>query len=384
MSSSTENRRGVEEEAHAASVDPDPIARAGFLSDLALKLRRLSIGLWGERRALEMVGQSASLLDLQAKMEKVARFREPVLITGESGVGKEQLAQAIYLLSDRKGKPYVSVNCPQYQEGNLTVSELFGHRKGSFTGAIEDRKGAFEAADGGVIFLDEIGDLHKSAQSLLLRALATGEFKPVGSDRARSADVRVVAATNRPLNRLRMAQDFRDDLFFRLQYFYLRVGPLRERGDDWRLLLDYMLVKLRQKYGVSKRFSAASLKLLETYNWPGNTRQLIAVATMGYAMADGDRIEPGDFSAEIEVSGDARDSAELLYQRIVEDGAGFWEVIYQPFMERDLNRREVKLVIQRGLQATQGNYRKLMDVLHMPASDYQKWMDFLRHHKLKA
>src|SRR5206468_7016675 len=148
-----------------------------------------------------MVGISEPFQALLGKLEKVARFREPVLVTGESGVGKEGVAQALYLLSQQTmGRPYVAVNCPQFQEDNLTVSELFGHAKGSFTGALTDRRGAFEEADGGVLFLDEVGDLHLTAQAMLLRTLQTGEFKPLGAARSRLADVRVVSATNRSLN----------------------------------------------------------------------------------------------------------------------------------------------------------------------------------------
>ena len=149
-----------------------------------------------------------------------------------------------------------------------------------------DRKGAFEEADGGVIFLDEIGDLHASAQAMLLRALATGEFRPVGATRPRTVDVRVVSATNRPLNQLVMTNQFRYDLLFRLRQFHIAMPPLRERGDDWRLLADYWLARLARQYGVAKRFSAASMRVLERCQWPGNVRQLIGVVKTGYAMAD--------------------------------------------------------------------------------------------------
>lgn len=252
-----------------------------FMTEIAVRVQDLSREFFADQVPIEMVGRSDRMLELHKKVEKVARYREPVLIIGESGVGKELVAQSIYLLGEPKGRPYVSVNCPQYQEGNLTASELFGHRKGSFTGAIADRKGAFESADGGVIFLDEVGDLHMSAQTMLLRALASGEFKPLGDDRSRSADVRVVSATNRPLNQLLLTQEFRHDLFFRLRYFLLEIPPLRERGDDWKLLLDFLLARLRAKYGVDKRFSPEALAMLSSYQWPGNVREAITVATMG-------------------------------------------------------------------------------------------------------
>lgn len=355
-----------------------------FMTDTAYAVAAMSIGAWGARKAVTMVGLSPALQDLHRKAEKVAPFDHPVLITGESGVGKESLAQAIYFLGNRRGRPFVAVNCPQYQEGNLTVSELFGHVKGSFTGAIADRKGCFEVADGGVIFLDEIGDLHMSAQVMLLRALAFGEFQPLGSTQTRSVNVRVVAASNRPLEKLRVGEQFRDDLFFRLRYFHLKVPPLRERGDDWTLLLEYHLAKLEAQYGVAKRFSPESLNILRRYDWPGNIRELGSIVAMGYALSDGQLIEPRDFISLLETRKEpAGNPDENLYRRIVVGGEDFWRVAYAPFMSRDLNRAQVKDLIRLGLIKTKGSYRALLEDFHLPLADYQRFMDFLRHNRLK-
>jgi DNA-binding NtrC family response regulator len=353
------------------------------MSPTAKRIHALSLSEWGEEGAVEMVGGSQQFLEVLAKVEKMARYREPVLITGESGVGKEQLAQAIYLLSELRGEPYISINCPQYREGNLSVSELFGHKKGSFTGAVADRKGAFEAADGGLIFLDEIADLHLSAQAMLLRALASGEYKPLGVDSARSAHVRVIAATNRSLDELVVAKEFRNDLYFRLRYFLLPVPSLYERENDWRLILDHVVERLIRQYGVAKRFSSASMKLLESYDWPGNVRQLISVATMGYAMADGDVIEPDNFASQIESAVENGAAHGNVYRRVFRNGEDFWEAVHQPFMDRELNRSQVTAIIRQGLLAAGGSYRKLLEIFHMPADDYQRFMDFLRHHRLK-
>lgn len=353
-----------------------------FLTPSALALRQLSVEVRGERGAIEMVGLSAPLASLQAKLEKFACYSEPVLITGESGVGKEWFAHAVHLLGPRRARPFVAVNCPQFQEGNLTVSELFGHTKGSFTGAIADRRGAFEEAQGGVLFLDEVGDLHPLAQAMLLRSIATGEYKPLGADRARTADVRVVAATHRDLNQLVLVNQFRYDLLCRLWYFHLAIPPLRERGDDWRLLLEFYLARLAARHGVEKRFSAAAMHLLDGYSWPGNVRQLIGVVTMGYAMADGDVIEADDFASEMEKYGRPGHDTDTLYERVI-GGASFWDAVHTPFMNRDLNRTQVKTLIRRGLSAADNNYRRLLDLLQLPASDYQRFMDFLRHHDLK-
>lgn len=340
---------------------------------------------WGAENAVEVIGQDSAFEEIHRKAQKVAAFDEPVLITGESGVGKESLAQMLYLLSPRRGKPFVSVNCPQYQEGNLTVSELFGHKRGSFTGATADRKGCFETADGGVVFLDEIGDLHMSAQVMLLRALASGEFQPLGSDTKRRVNVRVIAATNRPLDQLRVGGQFRNDLFFRLRYFLLDLSPLRERHGDWRLLFDFFLDRLANQHGVEKHLSLASVRLLESYSWPGNVRELSSIATMGYAMASGESIEPEDFEAllECEKSSDTVADGEDPYLRMILHGETFWEAVRQPFLQRDLKRSEVRSALRRGLAETQGSYRGLLPLFSLADTDYQRFMDFLRHHRLK-
>jgi len=266
----------------------------------------------------------------------------------------------------------------------MTVSELFGHRKGSFTGAMADRKGCFETADGGLIFLDEIADLHMNAQVMLLRALASSQFQPLGSDSTRTVNVRVVAATNRPLEQMMVAQQFRHDLFFRLHYFMLRVPPLRERGDDWMFLADYTLFRLHQKYGIAKKFSRHALDVLSAYKWPGNVRQLISVVTMGYALADGDTISVPDFEAQLQLGHDGpTDSAEELFERIVLQKETFWDAVYEPFMKRDLNRVQVKTLIKKGLAESGGSYNQLLETLNLPKTDYQRFMDFLRHHDLK-
>jgi transcriptional regulator with GAF, ATPase, and Fis domain len=351
------------------------------LSPIARRVRELALARRGE--PIEIVGRSAPLRTLLGHLDKIADFDEPVLLVGESGVGKESMAQAIHLLDRRRREPFVSVNCPQFQDGNLTVSELFGHRRGSFTGAVGDRKGLFETADGGVIFLDEIGDLHMSAQVMLLRALASGEFRPLGSDRVRRANVRVIAATNRPLDELAGEREFRRDLLFRLRYFLFQVPPLRERGDDWRLLAEHVLARLIARYGVARRLSSDSLRLLAAYHWPGNVRELISVMTTGYALADGDLIEPRNFADALESGGGEGDRLGRLYRRLARGEGSFWEVVQRPFLDRELNRREVSRLVARGLRDSGGSYRGLLDLWHLRSADYQRLMGFLRHHRLK-
>ncbi len=380
MAPSLETQNGAPERTGSSAA---PAGNRRFCPS-ALRIRELSAAQAGLAGTIEIVGQSAPLLDVLRKLEKVAPYDEPVLIQGESGVGKESLAQAIHLLSPRRERPFVSVNCPQFQEGNLTVSELFGHRKGSFTGAVADRKGCFENGNHGVIFLDEIGDLGMNAQVMLLRAIASGEFQPLGSDATRKSDVRIVSATNRALNQLVAGQHFRNDLLFRLRYFLIQAPPLRERGDDWRLLLDYCLERMHRRYGIAKRFSAESLQLLESYAWPGNVRELIGIATTGYALSDGDQIHPDDFAERLDREAAAREGdLEPLLRRLRSPSGDFWREVHEPFLERDLSRRDVRRLVARGLREVGGNYRRLLEHWRIPAAHYQKFRDFLRHHRLK-
>ncbi|MEL7061407.1 MAG: sigma 54-interacting transcriptional regulator [Acidobacteriota bacterium] len=367
-----------------------PFVDVAQLSAIGERVARASMRQWGDEGQVLLIGRSPAFEAALDKVARVAPFDEPVLVTGESGVGKELLAQALYLLSPRSGRPYVVVNCPQYREGNMTVSELFGHRRGSFTGATSDRKGCFETADGGVVFLDEIGDLHMSAQVMLLRALADGSFQPLGSDRKTRVNVRVVAATNRSLDQLRAAEEFRDDLFFRLRYFQLELPPLRERGDDWRLLFQHFLDRLAWRHGVLRRLSSRAEQRLADYSWPGNIRELVAIATTGYAMSASERIDVEDLEPMLERSEDTAaaegqnapaDDAPFL--DMVLRGQDFWTAVHAPFLGRELNRRQVRHVVRCGLEETRGSYRDLLDLFHLDADDYQRFMDFLRHHRLK-
>ncbi len=358
-----------------------------FFSEPAQRIRARSLE-QGAGPPIEIVGRSAAFVDVLTKLEKVARYAEPVLITGDSGVGKENFGRTLHVLGCPKG-PYIPVNCPQFQEGNVTVSELFGHVRGSFTGAIGDSRGAFEQAEGGLLFLDEIGDLPSTVQAMLLRALSTGEYRPMGSMKSRTVNARIASATNRPLNELIMSGSFRYDLFFRLRHFHLAIPSLKERDDDWRLLLDYWLEKMREKYGVAKRFSPRALAELSNYPWPGNVRQLIGFVTTGYAMADGEVIEPEDFESLMDPppglgdGGTGIDIAQTQFDAVVQGGANFWETVCQPYLNRELNRDQVRAIVRKGLDKSRGSYRRMLDVLHLPSSDYQKLMDFLRHHDLK-
>ncbi len=246
-----------------------------------------------EHNFAEMVGSSPALLEVHRKVEQVACTDATVLISGETGTGKELVARAIHSRSLRRERPLVKVNCSAISAG-LVESELFGHVKGAFTGAIERRVGRFELAAGGTIFLDEVGELPLETQVKLLRALQEREFEPVGSSRTIHVDVRVIAATNRDLGEAVRAGRFRPDLFYRLNVFPLEVPPLRDRRSDIPQLATFFLVRFAREFG--KRVEAISpgtLDRLTGYAWPGNVRELQNIIERGVILSSGPALELG-------------------------------------------------------------------------------------------
>ncbi|MGZ5971631.1 MAG: sigma 54-interacting transcriptional regulator, partial [Polyangiales bacterium] len=229
-----------------------------------------------EKRAekKEIIGVSKPMEELRGKIEKVVNTRVTVLIEGETGVGKELIASAVHYRSTRRDKLFVAQNCAAMPE-NLLESELFGHKKGSFTGATDDKRGLFELADGGTLFLDEIGEMPLSLQAKLLRALQEGEIRPVGATKPIHVNVRIVAATNRNLKKEVEEKRFREDLYYRLAVFPLRVPSLRERREDIPLLAGFFLARYSNEIGKAVAgFSQQTMELLQAYDWPGNVREL--------------------------------------------------------------------------------------------------------------
>ena len=238
-----------------------------------------------------IIGRSSKLDEVFTLVSKVAPSDSTVLLLGESGTGKELLAKAIHYSSKRKEEPIVTVNCSAIPE-NLMESELFGHVKGAFTGAIKDKPGKFEIADHGTIFLDEIGDLKIELQAKLLRVLQQMAFERVGGTKTVKVDVRVIAATNKDLSVAMKKGEFREDLFYRLSVVPITIPPLRERKDDVPLLVDHFLVKFAK--GQKLRISKGALRVLEAYDWPGNVRELENVMERAVVLSGGKVIEEGD------------------------------------------------------------------------------------------
>lgn len=258
---------------------------------LAKENRQLREIIERSRPATKIVGEAPSMLELFRLIERVAPTDKAVLIQGESGTGKELVAQAIQANSLRGGKPFVTVNCAAMPE-NLVESELFGHQKGAFTGAATDKPGLFEVADGGTLFIDEIGELPAALQPKLLRVLEDGSMRRVGSHKERRVDVRIIAATNRDLAQEIINGAFREDLYYRINVMSLQLPPLRDREGDVAPLIKHFL---GDQWGLDPAAQAA----LERYHWPGNVRQLINALDRATILADERTITLDDLPREV-------------------------------------------------------------------------------------
>lgn len=241
----------------------------------------------------EMIGPSQKMQDIFVAVRKVATTDIPVLVTGDSGTGKELIARAIHNHSVRKNKPFIPINCGAIPE-NLIESELFGHEKGSFTGAYTQRKGRVELAEGGTLFLDEIGELSQPLQVKLLRFLQDHKIERVGGRETLEVDCRIIAATNRDIKNLVTAGQFREDLYFRLAVVTIKLPPLRERGEDVILLAKAFLHKFGRDKGSQKTFSHEAIEAINSYDWPGNVRELENRIHGAITLAEGAAIYPND------------------------------------------------------------------------------------------
>ena len=306
-----------------------------------------------------------------------------ILITGESGVGKDLVARHIHATSPRAQNSFVAVNCAGFTE-SLLESELFGHVKGSFTGAYRDKPGKLQLAHDGTIFLDEVGEMPTRMQALLLRFLETGELQTVGDSATQRVDVRVITATNRDLRRMAANGQFRDDLLYRIRVIEIRVPPLRSRPGDVRALAEHFL----HKFDPLRRFSEHAMAAMEKYQWPGNVRELQNVVEQVAAMSPQRIIEVDDLPQPVGASAEAayplverrHHVADELYASLVDGRIDFWTDVYAQFMDRDITRRELRSLVQRGLGAARGNHRELLRLFRMRPSEYKRFLNFLARH----
>jgi len=339
----------------------------------------------------QLIGTSAAIAELSQEIDRIARSDAKVLVTGESGVGKELVAHAIHQRSPRAQRPMVAVNCAGLPE-TLLESELFGHVKGSFTGAYRDKQGKLEIADGGTIFLDEIGEMTLRMQGLLLRFMETGELQKVGADRAAGrVNVRVIAATNRNLRDMITEGTFREDLFYRLNVIHLTVPTLRERREDIPALVSHFLAQFTRNNGTPVHHIAPeAIELLSAYSWPGNVRELENVIERLVVTGRNETVAADDLPMEIRVQQHGvglrpkrerrRTIAEDLYKKLVEERESFWTVVYPLYMQREITRGNVRDLVRKGLEDARGNYKIVAKIFNMETRDYKRFLNFLRKH----
>lgn len=332
-----------------------------------------------------IVGNSPALHRVRALAERVARGGAKVLVTGESGVGKDVIARCIHAASSRASQRYVALNCASVSE-TLLESELFGHVKGSFTGAYRDKAGKLQQAHRGTIFLDEIAEMSLRMQAMLLRFLENGEVQLVGADTAPvRVDVRVISATNRDLQEMVAQGEFREDLLYRIRVAHIHVPPLRERTEDIRALVQHMIARGGHRITISED----AMQVLERYRWPGNVRELqnaveqIAAMTLG-DIAGIDELpqtvlarQPGTISP---VRDRRRRVADDLYDGLISGGYRFWTHVHPMFMNRDITRNDLRQLLRRALAATGGNYRAVLELFGLDEQDYKRFLNFLGSH----
>jgi transcriptional regulator with PAS, ATPase and Fis domain len=343
-----------------------------------------------------MVGRSEAIQALEADIAYAAAADAKVLITGETGVGKEVVARLIHQRGARASAPLVTLNCAGLPD-SLLESELFGHARGSFTGAYRDKPGLLEMASNGTVFLDEVGEMSTRMQVVLLRFLETGEIQRIGAVRPQPhVNVRLITATNRDLPTQIAAGTFREDLYFRLNVIRLCVPPLRERRDEIPLLLDYFLDSYSAQHRVSRpQLSPAIMDVLLRHRWPGNIRELKNLVERLMLRGNGHALRPEDLPADVFLPGtrDAMPIPEIaaagptcstaaseLLARMLQRGDSFWSAVYPVFMSRDLTRDDLRKIVHAGLQSTNGNYRLLVQLFNMSDQDYQRFLSFLKKH----
>ncbi|MCA9650167.1 MAG: sigma-54-dependent Fis family transcriptional regulator [Myxococcales bacterium] len=353
-----------------------PLARDRVIVSVrnALRQYRADQSLRALRRRIRgsIIGESEPMRTLLAQVAKVGRTKARVLITGESGSGKELVARAIHEASDRRDAAFVKVNCAAIPR-ELIESELFGHERGAFTGATAQKPGLFEVADGGTIFLDEIGDMALGAQAKVLRVLQSGEIMRVGGRKLSVVDVRVLAATHRNLPELVSTGEFREDLYFRLNVVPIHVPPLRERPQDIPVLCRHFIDEACEDNGMgSKRISDEALELLQRHRWPGNVRELRNVIERMVILSDGD-IELDDVPPEVRGSDDEDDGEERSLVELAEGSLALPEGLSL----REFREAVERAFIQRRLQDLGWNVSRTAESLGVERTHLHKKMKVL-------
>jgi len=332
-----------------------------------------------ETEAGGITGSSPDISLIRDKVIKYALEEEPILLLGETGVGKSHIAELIHRYSGRKGR-FFTINVPSIPE-NIFESELFGHKRGAFTDARTDKIGYVDEVKGGTIFFDEVSEIPYSFQAKLLRFIETKRYIKLGETREKYADVRILAATNRNLQRAIDKKEFREDLYYRLQVLEVEIPPLRTRKEDIKDLIGEHLHLLK-----GKKIGAGFWDVMKSHLWPGNVRELKTVLTRGGILLN-EPISGDDIAGIINQSGykkaikSQQTQVDEVWRKIIK-GKSFWKVVREPFLHRQLNCFEVRSIIEKGLAQCSGSYKELVKVLNIKESDYKKFLNFLRTHKI--
>ena len=336
-----------------------------------------------------LIASAPSMMAVLTAATKVAAGHSKVLITGESGVGKDVIARYIHARSPRSHAPFVAVNCAGLSE-TLLESELFGHTRGSFTGAHRDKMGRLQLAHRGTIFLDEIGEMSPRMQALLLRFLENGEIQQVVADSLSArVDVRVIAATNRDLHTMVQEGTFREDLLYRIKVVHLHVPPLRERKEDIPALVRHAIGRA----GSSCTVAPEAMEILQQYPWPGNVRELQNVIEQVISFATDAALTVDDLPHSIITAAIGtvtrsrerrRQVADDIYDALVSGEYDFWREVQPLFLNRDITRRDLREVIRRGLRASAGSYRTMLSLFHLEGADYKRFLNFLSAHDCRV
>ena len=345
-----------------------------------------------------LLGNSEATTSLRQQIATAARSDAKVMILGETGAGKEVVARSIHEQSARRLRPFVAINCSGIPE-TLLESELFGHTRGSFTGAYRDKPGLIRQAHGGTLFLDELGEMSLRMQATLLRFTENGEIHPVGSEKpAPPSNVRLITATNRDLRSQIESGAFRQDLYYRLNVIEIRVAPLRERPDDVIPLLEYYLQRASDAHRAAlPRLTESAEAALRDYGWPGNVRELrnmaerMVLADRNHAIDASDlpfevrstvlrisvstpEVKPAETAGAVETP--VRSAVDVLLTRFAA-GEDFWTVVHAPFKRHELTTQDLTALIDTGLRTTYGSYRALLKMFNLPPSDYKRFHAFL-------
>ncbi|MCP4219858.1 MAG: sigma-54-dependent Fis family transcriptional regulator [bacterium] len=331
-----------------------------------------------KRNIMGIAGRSSTIQQIRDRLAEYSLVNEPIILKGETGTGKNHMAELLHMYSGRAGK-FKVINTPGIP-ANLFESELFGHKKGAFTDAAHDKIGMVEEADGGTLFIDEVSEIPMSLQAKLLRFVETRCYTVLGEPGEKVADVRIVAATNRDMASAIKNKEFRADLYYRLNVLEINLPSLKGRKDDLEDLVNEKRDLLRGKK-IGKGFWDA----MRAHDWPGNVRELITVLKRAGLVA-GDTIKGSDIAGIITATsiqpGESEGNMDAFWEAL-ENGGNFWEVVKAPYLDRQLNRSQVKTILERGLQKTGGKYVGLIPLFNLERYEYKNFMRFLYENRLK-